>query len=106
MTKVAVVVPTIRPDLMEDFMVEWADDLASADAKLYVVQDNQVTWDRMREELGEAAEIISTQSDGIRCYGFLQALRDGADVILSLDDDVRPSGNTIDDHLDMLFDRI
>lgn len=99
---VAVVVPTIRPDLMRQWERAWRRELNHNNANLYVVHDNQETWDEIDNTLGERGRVISRQSDGVRCWGFLKALRDGADIIISLDDDVEPTTGCIYRHIEAL----
>jgi reversibly glycosylated polypeptide/UDP-arabinopyranose mutase len=102
--KIAVVVPTIRPELLESaWRPAWERELFSTDAKLYVIHDTKSTWDEMYRRYGERSWIFTQGGAGIRCFGFLEALRDGADVICTFDDDVVPdTRNVIAGHAENL----
>lgn len=100
MTNVAVVVASNRPEQMFACLDAWADQ--TLPAKWYVVWDleempaesHTSAWDRqgIKHELGASAWVIPFKTGAIRSFGFLMAYRAGADIIVSLDDDVRPSG--------------
>lgn len=104
--KVAVVVPTCRPERMAAWKRAWRAELRSVGAKLFVVEDSAPTWQRIREDLGDRAHCISIRTDGIRCYGFLLALRWGAEVIVTLDDDVLPNNPAVTDLLALHLDNL
>lgn len=116
---VAIVVPTIREDSIEEFLDAWRFD--QTDAAVYIVEDNPTatfdlgrdcghfSWRDIKSDLGENEWIISRRSAAIRCYGFLRAYWDGADVIITLDDDClplrypdNPAPSFIATHLSML----
>lgn len=86
--KVAVVVPTCRPERIQSWQDAWQAEFESVHARLYVINDTQQTWDEM-------PSCFSRRTDGIRCYGFLKALHDGADIIITLDDDVTPLAGAV-----------
>ena len=100
--KTVVVVPSIREDQLEEFLAVWHPN----DVEFIVVQDgggkpfdldieSRVTlygWEDIDAELGEDAWIIPRRSDCIRSFGIWKAWQAGADVIVSMDDDVRPVG--------------
>ena len=110
--KIAVVVPTIRD--IEPFLNEWGILFARHKVTLYIVHDgvsptvevNKYVLPTVPTEflyvsdvMGEYADLIYNYNDGVRNLGFAQAYKDGADVIISLDDDVTPEGDTITEHL-------
>jgi reversibly glycosylated polypeptide/UDP-arabinopyranose mutase len=99
--RVALVVPTCRRDSIRGFLSSWAapgvkfwdDDL------LIIVEDDEPAGrlsplhfghPDIARDLGADAWIISKGDSAIRSYGFLVAWREGADVIVTLDDDTRP----------------
>lgn len=100
---VTVVVPTIR-NLA--FLEEWKDEFASC--RLIVVEDHATqeietprrgfvsvghfTWKDIRADFGENEWIFPRQNAGIRSYGFWKAYTEGADIIITLDDDCFPVG--------------
>jgi len=95
----ALVVPTNREDAIKAFLKAWEpvkdwditiiiEDHAQKSFDLGV--DHHYSWSEINDDLGENSWIISNQDSAIRCYGFLQAYRMGAEYIFSLDDDCYP----------------
>lgn len=102
--KIGVVVPTCRPDLFLKFAEAWEVELSRASVRIVVV-DGEVEpgymqrlapdWivvdhNYIEDELGSDSWIIPTGSDAIRSFGFLKALEEDVEAIVTLDDDVRP----------------
>ena len=108
----ALVVPTIRPEKIEDFLAAWQEEPFDA---IYIIEDHtrssqsdsvkpstpnssKLRWYSHKEivELegayGIDYRIISRRDSAIRCFGFYRAWVDGHDLIVTLDDDVRPTG--------------
>jgi reversibly glycosylated polypeptide/UDP-arabinopyranose mutase len=96
-----VVVPTIRETSIHEFLAAWAGELEGA--RVLVVEDNprrtfaldrpgveHRAWDDIERELGDRAWIIPRRTDCVRSYGFWRAWQDGAQVIVTLDDDCFP----------------
>lgn len=112
---IAVVVPTIRPDSLAKFLQAWQDLFLKHKVNLYVVHDGiepvleissgTLKVMSVREVMGENTDLIFNHNDGVRNLGFAQAYKDGNEVIISLDDDTLPYGDTIQDHLDALNTR-
>lgn len=115
--KVAIVVPTIREKCAQEFLEAW-----DFQVPVYLVEDNpertflldykgngrvhHYCWESIEHFMGADARIIPRRSDCIRSFGFLKAYEDGADVIITLDDDCLPlvpnlatAETLIDDHL-------
>ncbi len=102
-TPIAVVVPSCRPAQLERFLEAWEEELEIADAVLILVEDlpdtsgptsariQRYCWRDIDEDLKEDAWIIPRRTDTVRSYGFLKALELGADIIVTLDDDVTPA---------------
>lgn len=98
--KTIVVVPTIREEEIRLFLNHYIRN----DVKFIVVQDGgekpfylgpvggvtHYGWADIDAELGDDAWIIPRNSDCIRSFGFWKAWQAGADMIVSMDDDVRP----------------
>lgn len=96
----AVVIPTIRS--LDKWLAAWNPQLKQEGVKLYVVEDrdekelslplgvNHYCRQDIHNDLGDKAWIISTFNSGIRSYGFYKAWQDGADAIMTLDDDCYP----------------
>jgi reversibly glycosylated polypeptide/UDP-arabinopyranose mutase len=98
---VALVVPTIRPDSFRAFLDAWTPSCWWD--RLYVVEDRpyctpglapadavHVSHEEVDADLGDDSWIISRRDSAVRSYGFLRAWRDGAEVIVTLDDDCFP----------------
>ena len=103
--QVALVIPTIRKDSFEQFMVQWGSMLLKC--LVIVVEDNPnktltgidkfypdseyYSWGDIDNELGKDSWIISRRNSGIRSYGFIKALQHkNIKYIISLDDDCYP----------------
>lgn len=112
--KTYLVLPTIR-DL--DFLKAWQDEFA--DCHLIVVEDHpkreikipnknflsikHFCWSEINRDLGRNAWIVSRENAGIRCYGFWKAYQEGAEVIITIDDDCYPVGKGfVKSHLENL----
>ena len=105
--KIAVVVPTNRPESIHRFEAAWLDLICAHDAACYVVYDGDTPDVRQSEKSfavpDEVRSLVNRHSDEVRNLGFYVALREGADIIITLDDDVTPNGNDpIQEHLDAL----
>lgn len=96
-----VVVPSVRQDSLAGFLAAWGEELAGA--TILVVQDGpepsfavagenvrHVAWCDIDEQLGEHAWVIPRGSGCVRSFGIWAAQQMGAEMIVALDDDVRP----------------
>jgi reversibly glycosylated polypeptide / UDP-arabinopyranose mutase len=105
---IAVVVPTVRPEKYAQFLEAWSDLFELHQVALYKVEDGdvpRVNGLTAKQVMGKDADLIYNRNDGVRNLGFYKAIRDGAEVIITLDDDVRPIGDPIQDHLNALDSR-
>jgi hypothetical protein len=104
--KIAVVVPTIRPEQWGIFMRAWASLFSKHSVILYKVEDGpspNCNGKTVKEIMGEYSDLIYNFNDGVRNLGFALAYKEGVDIIISLDDDVLPCGNDpINEHLKAL----
>ena len=103
--KIAIVTPTNRPEKIQDFLAAWKEQFDKYDCKLYIVRDGKhptVTGQTVKQVMGSYSDLIYNFNDGVRNLGFAAAYKDGADIIISLDDDVTPCGDTVGDHLQAL----
>jgi reversibly glycosylated polypeptide / UDP-arabinopyranose mutase len=98
---ISLVIPTIRS---LSFLDVWGDILSSCN--LVIVEDHQTqeitlpkrkyqsvshyTWGDIRKDFGKDEWIFSRHNAGIRSYGFWKAYEQGADIIITLDDDCYP----------------
>lgn len=116
--KIAVVVPTIRPESMNYFRKVWADQFEKYNVTLIEVFDGDnpsvyVTLpggggfrNGLKNIMGKDADLISNFNSSIRNLGFFVASKMDFDVIITLDDDTEPYGDTIGDHLRQLEKKV
>jgi hypothetical protein len=112
--KTCVVIPTIRSLA---FLHEWKNQFK--DCHLIIIEDHptvqidvpeisclgvkQYAWNDIQQDFGKDEWIFSRRNAGIRSYGFWKAYEDGADFIVTLDDDCFPvADGFITQHLDNL----
>jgi len=111
---ITVVVPTIRPNKLKDFKRAWQPLFTKHNVLVIVVVDGKkpyIEFDTLKIELKEVmdknSDLIYNFNDGVRNLGFAVAAKySDSDYILSLDDDVEPLGDTIQDHIDALNMRV
>jgi len=96
----AIVVPTIREDNIRTFVQSWEPELGTH--RLIVIEDNpeqtftlpswveHYAWRDIDSQLGEAAWIIPRRSDCIRSFGYILAVEQPCDLVVTLDDDCYP----------------
>jgi reversibly glycosylated polypeptide/UDP-arabinopyranose mutase len=114
--KTALVVPSNRPAEVCKFLEAWQPypwhetivtaDLAEPLPEVADLGAICVCWKDI-EALGTDAWIFSRRDSAVRCFGFLVAAHRGADVVVTLDDDCRPNGNSaafLRGHLSNLFE--
>lgn len=112
--KIAVVVPTIRPEKMTYFKDVWADQFSKYNVTLIEVFDGENPSvyvnlpggggfrNGLKNIMGGNIDLISNFNSSIRNLGFYVASKMDFDVIVTLDDDTEPYGDTIGDHLRQL----
>jgi reversibly glycosylated polypeptide / UDP-arabinopyranose mutase len=97
------VIPSIRERCIKDFFHAWRK-IGDWD-QVVVVEDQpertfdlgieqHYSWKEISECLGDKAWIFSKRDSAIRCFGYLAAYQNGADYILTLDDDCYPKGDS------------
>jgi len=117
MKEIAIVIPTIRPDSFKKFVKAWkplfkkhkAEVIAVIDGdKPYLEHLTENSIYNPREIMGKYADLIFNKNDGVRNLGFAYVARfmPEIDIIMTLDDDVRPCGDTIQDHLNALDKKV
>lgn len=109
MSKISIVVPTIRPEQAEVFDSKWKDLIKKHNCELIIVNDGDTPFINhnnsilgIEDIMGDYSDTIYNLNDGIRNLGFALAAKIKSDYIISLDDDVYPIGDTIQDHLNAL----
>lgn len=115
---IAVVVPTIRIEkFYHEFVVAWDDLFKKHDVQLLVVKDkdepellhfNTKKSYSISEVMGEDSDLIYNKNDGVRNLGFAYIAKymPEIDYTITLDDDTRPLGDTIEDHITALRSRV
>lgn len=113
--KISIVVPTIRPESYKRFISEWQELFIDHEAELVtvwdgerpVVEHNDKKYS-VKEIMGKYSDCIVNFNGGIRNLGFAYVAKylPETEVVLTLDDDTVPIGDTIQDHLDVLEKRV
>ena len=120
--KIAVIVPTIRPELFfQSFVPAWKSLFQKHAVSLFIVRDGEqptVEVVQYPREIGEYTDKhegftsdelapIYNFTDACRNLGFYLAKRElDPDIYISLDDDVLPVGDPIQDHIDALSQKV
>lgn len=107
MSKIAVVVPTIRvQESIPAFMVAWLPLFDKHNVELILIDDTgdtpQIIHNGEKKEL--QSDLVSNKCAGVRQLGFLYIAKHLPDVeyIFTTDDDCFPIGDPIQDHIDQL----
>ncbi len=118
--KIAIVVPTIRPESFRNFMIAWSPLFIKHDCELIIVWDGEKPKVEHRTKLeskftasiqqimGKDASCLTNFNAGIRNLGFAYIAKFLPDIeaIITLDDDETPIGDPIQDHIDALSRRV
>ena len=115
---IAICIPTIRPESFDRFKEAWHKLFIKHGVKLVTVWDgeepmvdcydyalNQSLPSRsLKEVMGKYSKAIVNFNGGVRNLGFAYIAKylPDVEIILTLDDDVKPIGDTIRDHLKAL----
>lgn len=111
--KIAIVVPTIRTT--EPFKRAWAPLLEKHNAELVVVRDgddprveHRDLEYTIRDIMESDTDLIARKNPAVRNLGFAFVYKffPETEIIITLDDDVTPRGDTIADHLSALSMRV
>lgn len=108
---IAVVVPTIRQACFDEFLLAWRDLFTKHDVNLIAIRDGDdpecVNMGVRLSDFPELKGLVFNKNDGVRNFGFyLVSHIPECDVIITLDDDTKPDGDTIADHLAALNTRV
>lgn len=116
--RIAVVVPSIRPESFAEFKKAWKPQLEEYGADLILVKDGKEPEIKamgsinrvfsLEQVMGEDSDLIYNFNDGVRNLGFAFVAKKmpEVEVVISFDDDVRPRGDTIGDHLRALEQKV
>lgn len=110
---IAVVVPTCRPQQLADFVAAWKETFSIHACQVVIVHDGDNPYVQARkvcepdEIMGHDTDLIYNHNDGVRNLGFAYVARflPNADIIITLDDDTKPDGDTITRHYGALMGR-
>lgn len=111
--KIAVVLPTCRPDQLAHWYAQWEEQFDLHKPTVYIIHDalevskatlpaHHCCWADIDRDWADSALIFPHHTDGVRCYGFWLAVKQGADIVITLDDDVVPDGDSIGGHIQAL----
>jgi reversibly glycosylated polypeptide / UDP-arabinopyranose mutase len=108
--KIAVSIPTIRPERYKEFIEAWTPVFEKHHVELFTVWDGEnpiVEWNGnkygVKEIMGKYSDAIVNLNGGIRNLGFACAYRFfKPDIYITLDDDETPDGDPIQDHINAL----
>lgn len=108
---ICIVVPTIREECFERFLNGWNELIKKHNVTVIVVRDGDnptVDGKDAKGLMGKDYSLVFNRNDGVRNAGFWYISRwmPQVDTIITLDDDVLPLGDTIQDHLDTLEKRV
>lgn len=115
--RIVIVVPTIRPESYKKFLKAWRDLFNKHEVEVISVYDGDIPIVRKegknfgmtaKQIMGKYSEAIVNFNGGVRNLGFAYVAKfmPEIDVIITFDDDVRPIGDPIQDHLDILNKRV
>lgn len=111
---ITVVVPTIRPESYRKFCALWWNLFEKHHCNLVRVLDGETPLVGQGEErftatevMGKDENLIFNLNDGVRNLGFAYVAKylPETDIIITLDDDTAPLGDTIQDHINALNGR-
>lgn len=109
---IAMVVPTIRPESMDAFEDNWSQLIEKHEAVLIKIQDGDTPKifinNKETPYPQEIMELVFNKNDGVRNLGFyaISEFLPEVDYIITLDDDTKPIGDPIQDHIDALNKRV
>jgi hypothetical protein len=119
---IAVVVPTIRPELFLKFLDAWKPLFEKHEVTLYVLEDHaeksftipkqsftvvHYCWKDIDDALGDKAWIIPRQTCAIKSFGYYAAYKAGFSHVFVLDDDCMPDpyNDVLEEHMDVLTEQ-
>lgn len=121
MTRIAVVVPSCRPERLKSFMAAWSRLFQQHDCTVLVVRDDTPACELHLHDpdggvsaivgdaasvLGDDVDLVPRQSPACRCIGFAYLAKWKHDIVVTLDDDLVPKRDTIWDHVAALSMRV
>ncbi|HLD92206.1 MAG TPA: hypothetical protein VI795_02285 [Patescibacteria group bacterium] len=110
MRNIAVVVPTIRPEKINEFLVAWKYLFDKHNVEFILIDDSgdkpQIRNNRLEPLLQD--DLISNKCAGVRQLGFLYIANylPNIEYIFTTDDDCTPIGDPIQNHIDQLNRRV
>jgi len=109
MSKIAVVVPTIRIECLQRFGEAWGSLFNKYNVERIYVYDGDKPCIQHNGEVRELeSDLVYNYNDGVRNLGFLYIAQNLPEVeyIVTLDDDTTPYRDTIADHISALNMRV
>jgi len=109
--EIAVVIPTIRPEKIKQFLKDW-----NFNCQVFIIYDGNIPVLTLsngkkltaKQVMGKYSHLVGNKTSAIRSIGFAYIAKYCPEVeyIITLDDDVKPIGNPIQDHIDALQMRV
>lgn len=128
MSKIAVIVPTIREESYNTFLSKWTKLFIKHDIRLIKIEDgddpklfdyipvqdeNMVYYMSLKDGFSLSVEknikdLVFNKNDGVRNFGFAYVAKYCPEIeyIITLDDDTEPNGDTIQDHINALNQKV
>jgi len=108
---IAVVIPTIRENYYLKFIKNWTKLFKKYSVQIVKVKDGEnptVNEKTVPDVMGKYSDTIYNFNSGIRNLGFAYVAKYLPEVktIITLDDDTEPFGDTIQDHLNILDQKV
>ena len=102
--KIAIVVPTIRPELMTSFYEAWEGLFVKHNVEYIVVTDGDVPYILHHDKHYIDTDLIQHHYTGVVNLGYAYVAQNLPDVeyIMTFHDDETPIGDPIQDHIDTL----
>lgn len=106
MSNIAIVLPSHRQDMTDSFLKAWQPLFDKHNVEFILVDDEgekpQVIHNGVKVDI--QSDLVTNHCAGVRQLGFLYIAKDLPDVeyIITLDHDVSPIGDPIQDHIDAL----
>ena len=101
---IAIVIPSNRPEMFKDWYNAWQPIFEKHDVAVVLVEDNEggtpYLLDTSHRNVhlwrADVPSFVPTKTGAIRSIGFLYAWHKGYDIVITMDDDCLPVGDTSD----------
>jgi reversibly glycosylated polypeptide/UDP-arabinopyranose mutase len=107
-----VVVPTCREDQIKVFKKNWKEQFKKHKVNVVITHDGNLWMEtplgaiKGKDFMGKYFDLVSTKTSSHRIMGYAYAYKYKFDYVVTLDDDLKPMGDTIGNHLKVLQMRV